>query len=327
MLVGEPCPDDEAALLELIAQPVGAPWTTACELPAGLQAGLATYGERVAIAVARAHGRVIGCGVRAVRPVWWEGRPAWLGYRTLLRCAPTVSPWRLPALLAACHAHLEAARAPDELPWDLTSILADNRPARRLLTRGLPGVPAYQELGPMVARLLPARGGTGDGRPAVAADRDALTALLMPRADEQLLPRTDLASLAGWLVQGPVGAPQACLRLTDQRGRRRARLVALPVALRRCRLLVNLLPTGFPALPAPGARLDEGFLDHVRAAPGQDGLLPGLVRHAMTCARAAGLRVVVTMCAPGGRPVAANWYAVGVPVVVHGRLDQAAASL
>ncbi len=105
-------------------------------------------------------GTVVALGSRAVKEVWWKGRPARLGYLGQLRFARGWKPGR--RTLARAYELVRGCRAPDELPFDLTSIVADNEPARRLLERGLPGLPRYTPLAELVTVVVPAR----DGRPA-----------------------------------------------------------------------------------------------------------------------------------------------------------------
>src|SRR5262249_51927705 len=59
-------------------------------------------------------------------------------------------------LLARGYALLAAQRGPGEEPFDLTSILADNAPALRLLGAGVPGLPTYRLLARFVTVVIPA---------------------------------------------------------------------------------------------------------------------------------------------------------------------------
>ena len=82
-----------------------------------------------------------------------NGEPRRLGYLTQLRVDRAIR--GRPRLLAAGYALLAGLRAPGEEPFDITSIVADNRVARRLLNAGLPGLPRYRELAPFVTLVLP----------------------------------------------------------------------------------------------------------------------------------------------------------------------------
>ncbi len=115
----------------------------------------AVEGERhhTVVARERASGRILGMGSRAVRDVWIDGERARMGYLTQLRLAPEIAAGR--RLLAAGFQSCNRHRRQDELPFDLTSIVADNVPARRLLERGLPGFPRYRRLCRLVTLTIP----------------------------------------------------------------------------------------------------------------------------------------------------------------------------
>ena len=61
---------------------------------------------------------------------------------------------RVHALGAGYHA-MDRTRLADELPYDLTSIVSDNHTARRLLERGLPGLPRYLPVGEVIRTWAP----------------------------------------------------------------------------------------------------------------------------------------------------------------------------
>ena len=114
----------------------------------------AVEGERHATVVARdpATGRVVGMGSRSVLPAYVGGAPCRLGYLSQLRL-DRAHRGRLRAV-ASGYELLRATRRPDEAPFDVTTIVADNRPARRLLEARLPELPAYREVAPFVTLVL-----------------------------------------------------------------------------------------------------------------------------------------------------------------------------
>jgi hypothetical protein len=111
-------------------------------------------------------GRVLGMGSRSVRQLWVNGRPLRVGYLSQLRVAQAQVP-RGGHLVRAGFRLLANTRAADEAPFDLTTIVVDNTPARRLLEAGKPGLPRYRPVEPFVTMLLPvrARGGRRGERP------------------------------------------------------------------------------------------------------------------------------------------------------------------
>ncbi len=134
----------------------------------------AVAGEPHATIVARRRdGSLCGMGSRAVADAFVDGRPCRLGYLSQLRLDRGERRRAgLLRLLAGGYEQLRERREAGEAPFDITTIVADNLAARRLLTAGLPGLPAYVELEPFVTLVLPAAGrrswgfGRGSGAPA-----------------------------------------------------------------------------------------------------------------------------------------------------------------
>ena len=87
---------------------------------------------------------MVGLASRAVRRAWLGGEPRLIGYLAQLRRVPSLKGGR--RLLRDGFDACAATRQDDELPVDLTSIVAGNDEARRLLERGLPGLPTYRRL-------------------------------------------------------------------------------------------------------------------------------------------------------------------------------------
>jgi hypothetical protein len=85
--------------------------------------------------------------------VYLDGAPARVGYLGQLRVDPA---WRgRRALMRSGYAAVRELRRADEATFDLTAIVMDNAPARRLLEAGLPELPAYRPLHPIVTCVLP----------------------------------------------------------------------------------------------------------------------------------------------------------------------------
>lgn len=103
----------------------------------------------------RETGRLVGMGSRSVRECFVNGRRRLLPYLGTLRVSRS---WRgHRRYLAAAYDLCDGMRTPDEEPYCLTSIVADNRPARRLLGAGLPGFPVYRELETFITLAVPAK--------------------------------------------------------------------------------------------------------------------------------------------------------------------------
>ncbi|HVT57026.1 MAG TPA: hypothetical protein VHR45_01385 [Thermoanaerobaculia bacterium] len=256
----------------------------------------AVEGEPHATIVARRRdGSLCGMGSRTVTDAFVNGRPSRLGYLSQLRLD-----WEerrragLLRLLAGGYEKLRGLRAAGEAPFDLTSVVADNRAARRLLGAGLPGLPAYVELEPFVTLVLspPRRGRTWrpEALPAgVTAVRGApeimakvAACLERSRRRYQFAPRFTTAQLVSPVrsrglaprdfhlaVRG--GQVIGCLALWDQSGFKQVvvrgygrRLTLLRPALNRLSPLI-----GRPRLPAAGELLPHAYVSHV-AVDGDD---------------------------------------------------------
>jgi hypothetical protein len=233
-----------------------------------------------------ATGRVVGMGTRAVMDVFLNGAPARVGYLSQLRVEPAYRGRRL--LLARGYATLAALRSADEEPFDLTSIVADNRPALRLLGAGVPGLPTYRPLERFVTLVIPTwrifsrrrRGPAAPGRPehleeiAACVSRNA--------ARHQLARRWSAADLASpdrspGLAAGDFrlvfqnGTLAGCAALWDQRAFKQVVVRGYSAGLGRWRPWINRggRLVGAPLLPDPGTPLPHSYLAHV-AVDGDD---------------------------------------------------------
>jgi len=262
-----------------------------------------------------ATGRILGLAQRSVSRVWLDGRPRLLGYLTLLRCAPEL---RITAeLLRAGFAACESTRREDELSFDLTSILEENVRARRLLERGLPGLPVYRRLcrfvtltldvGSALRRCGGHRASELEIRRACAGDARALAGFL---ADAQARhPLSDVWTEQDLLVEGRrwnlapedfhlalrAGVIAGCLALWDQRPFKQTVVRGYSPGLALARTFFNPVAgvLGRARLPSAGTVLPMAFLSHLALQPEEPELLVELVRAALLSARSRRIRYVV----------------------------------
>lgn len=255
-------------------------------------------------------GAVVGMGSRSVWNAFVNGEPRRLGYLSQLRVDRAFRGRR--RLLAAGYALLRDLRGPDETPFDITSIIADNRVALRLLGAGVPGLPRYRELGAFVTLILPtprprrsSRGilverGTrermGEIAACLARNRRRYQAapffsekeLLSPARSRGLQPESFHLTVSAGTITG-------CLAVWDQSGFKQAVVRGYAPSLNRWRPWINrlspLLRT--PRLPDPGSPLPHAYISHV-AVDGDD-LRPfqALIEAACTEAQAAGYAYLV----------------------------------
>jgi hypothetical protein len=310
-------PDDDAELRRLLREnPMDGRIAVALEREPSFFAARAIEGDRHDTIVASLpSGRVVAMGDRSVRRVFLDGQVARLGYLSQLRVDRG---WRgrrrvLVEGFAAARAAW-AARDPDELPFDLTSIMLDNRPARRLLARGLPGLPRYREYAAFTTLLLPVRGSVRRRRlPGIDNDRATedhldriVECLARNNRRHQLAPawtaddlrcarRTRGLRLSDFLVAVAGSRVVGCLALWDQRRFKQAVVRRYGPALRRWRRPWNAIAPllGAVELPEEGKPMASAFLSHVAVDGDDPQVLLSLIDHARRDARALG---VTSLC-------------------------------
>ena len=311
-------PADDPGIRRLLReQPLGGQVKISLEREPAFEYAAAIEGEPHHAVVARglAANEIVALGSRAVRPVWVNGEPARMGYLGLLRRAPALE-GRL-QLLAAGFAELAKTRRPDEFPYDLTSIIADNRAARRLLEYGLPGLPAYRPLCEYTALMIPVRKrarrspvrvqqAAADLLPAIVdcLQRNLRRYQFAPvwsQADLESPERTRGLRPEDFLVVLEGDQVVACLARWDQRGFKQTVLRGYAPRLARWRPVVNagLRLMGKPLLPEPGQALNFAYLSHVAVDDDRADLLIDLVRAARCDAARAGLDSLVIGMAAG----------------------------
>jgi len=262
------------------------------------------------------NGGIVAMGARLVHSARLAGAPVRIGYLGHLRVAPGR---RLPrgALREGWGCLLDQRRS-EELPFDLTSIARDNLAARRLLERGLPGIPRYHPIAEYEVLAFPTGGrrratDRGRGRPpdgvrveeADPGDWARVRGLFHSRTGTAALvlcPRhDDVPSLA----EIPDEEGEATVRLAAREGGevvagcavvdpspwRQYVVQGYGGALRWARPLANLAlwARGGARLPAPGGRIRAGFLTGLACRPGREGALRALLAEASRRARERGM--------------------------------------
>ena len=187
-----------------------------------------------------------------------------------------------------------------------TSIAADNDRARRLLERGLPGLPRYTPLAEFVTVLLPVpTGGCRSCTPAhVATGGGEWTAVVSQLAGhnhrEQLAPNWSAAELSSLARHGlaaadvcsvNVAGETAFAALWDQRGFKQTIVRGYRRALRLARPLLNAAARllGRPGLPRVGEPLAHAFVSQLSVTPENSAALRALVAELFVRAGARGV--------------------------------------
>ena len=298
-------PADEADLRALLrAQPLPGWISLAFTREPDYFAAAPLEGERHAVIIARDRdtGALAGMFSRGVRPVYLNGEARWLPYLGQLRVAPAYRGGyhRLRHGFTLARQWL---RAPDELPFELTSILADNRAARRLLTAGLPGMPRYAYLGEMVTLALTARRHRVPGNLETASPADLPSiaeCLCRNHRRYQLAPLWQRAQLSGsgvypapedFVVMRQGGRVAACAAIWDQRRVKQTLVCSYRRPVGLLRPLLNLAGPllGLPRLPAEGMALRQAFVSHLAVDEDDPDALAALLRGLLAKAAARGL--------------------------------------
>lgn len=252
-------------------------------------------------------GGIVGMGSRSVWNAFVNGEPVRLGYLSQLRVDRAFRGRK--RLLVAGYGLLRSFRGPDELPFDLTSIIADNEVARRLLGAGLPGLPLYREIEGFTTLVVPATSrprkvsgierGARERLPGIAAclernrrrhqfaPRFSVEDLLSTERSRGLAPEDFFVAISGDEVVG-------CLALWDQSGFKQVVVRGYAPRLARWRPLLNQLNRlspilGTPHLPEPGQILPHAYLSHVAVDGDDPGIFQALVEMAYAEARGRGL--------------------------------------
>jgi hypothetical protein len=203
-------------------------------------------------------------------------------------------------------------RSEDELHWDITSILADNRPARRILCAGLPGLPKYRHacgFNTLVYRTGGSYGpdagiengeGVGLGPIADCLIRNYRRYQCAPVWDESALTSAGLGA-EDFLVLREGERVGACVAIWDQRKSRQTVVRGYRAPLGLLRPLVNLTAplAGLPVLPPSGQPLAQAFLSHLSCDGDDPGAMARLLRAALAEARRRGLGQLLLGLADG----------------------------
>jgi hypothetical protein len=307
LIVDLATPEDDPEIRRLLREnPMDGEIRVSLEREPNAALAAAVEGDRHATVVARdpATDRIVGMGTRAVWNAFVNGEPRRLGYLSQLRIDRSVRGRR--HLLAAGYKVLGALRKPDETPFDLTSIIADNDTARRLLGRGLPGLPTYRELSGFVTLVLPVvrpgrkktpvriEPGQPERMPEIAGclERNRRRYQMAPFfSAEELQSAERSRGLAPHDFRLALRKDQivGCLALWDQGGFKQVVVRGYAPGLARWRPWINRLPRslGIPRLPDPGEPLPHATISHVAVDQDDPEIFQALLEsaYAEACAR------------------------------------------
>jgi hypothetical protein len=110
--------------------------------------------SQVMICKDRTKDQVVGMGSRSIRSVYIDGKPAKVGYLSMLRGVPEA---RGNIALARGYRYLNTLHTDGAVPYYFTTILDDNTDAKNLLTSARGGLPVYKPLARLITYLIPLR--------------------------------------------------------------------------------------------------------------------------------------------------------------------------
>lgn len=249
-------------------------------------------------------GQVAGFGGRFEMDAYINGDVARLGYFGELRVLPRRRK-SLGHVMVGAFGAMRKLHEQGSTPFYFTTIISDNRPARRLLEAGVRGMPTYQPFDRLLTFVIPTRKNRkkGSGKHSVLSGnkfsmRAIADHLQAHGQNHQLHPfwsKENLESnercrglaLRDFLVVEQGGNIEGLLALWDQRDFKQSVVRGYAPGLSRMRPLFNVMAPifGQPVLPPPGTRLENAFLSHVAVPHDREALLADLVADA--CVRAA----------------------------------------
>ncbi len=303
ILVEKAAPEDDPELRRLLRDnPMEGEIRVSLEREPNAFLAAGVEGEPHRTIVARGSDGIVGMGSRAVWNAFVNGEPCRFGYLSQLRVDRTHRGRK--RLLKAGYDLLRSFRGPDEKPFDLTSIVADNEVARRLLGAGVPGLPKYREIEEWSTLVIPTtsrprrvagmrieRGNRGLLAGVARclernrcryqfASRFSAADLRSPERSRGLEPEDFFLAVGGGEVVG-------CVALWDQSGFKQVVVRGYSPRLARWRPWINRFSPlmGMPRLPEPGQRLPHAYLSHLAVNEDDPEIFQALVEAAYAEAR------------------------------------------
>lgn len=245
-------------------------------------------------------GRLMGMGDRAIRPMWVNGALRDVGYFSGLRTREQDRRGLAMARFVQQGFRYYRGLHSDGLTqFYLISIIADNTPARRLLTAGLDGLPNLKEYTRMSTfAIRPSRPKPSLALPAglklERASRERLPALIdclnrngarrqfSPYWAEQTLfsALTPGLSVDDFFLALDGEHVAGCLALWDQNACKQTVVRGYGGSMARFRHLINTFAplAGWPSLPEPGTRLNQAYACFAAVDDHEPGVFAALLR-------------------------------------------------
>ncbi|MCP4073459.1 MAG: hypothetical protein GY742_17230 [Hyphomicrobiales bacterium] len=258
-------------------------------------------------------GKAIGFFSRQTRTVFIEGREKQIGYLGQLRFDPSFRhPFQI--MRAGWAFWREHLISQTEVPFDLTSILSDNLPARRLLEAGVSGLPVYSPIADYSTLAIRSGGQTMSkvGNGVVVGNKEQLPEIVdfirqnyaekqfapaIPDAEFYALITNRILQAEDFLVLREGGEIIATLAIWDQRHHKQTVVAGYSHLARMARPVLNIFAPmiGIPTLPSVGTGLNQAYLAFISAAPEYgDRSLRSLISAARNHATRRGIDILMT---------------------------------
>lgn len=153
-LAGETEDEELRALLRRIAMPGNITLSFQREPSFLLAEQAGSVASQVMVCRDRTKDQLVGMGSRSIRRVYIDGKPALVGYLSMLRGVPEA---RGNIALARGYRYLHTLHTDGAVPYYFTTILDDNIEAKNLLTSARGGLPVYKPLAQLLTYLIPLR--------------------------------------------------------------------------------------------------------------------------------------------------------------------------
>ncbi len=263
------------------------------------------------LAFANERQQLVASGARFEIDAFVNGISQRIGYFAELRADGGLKQRR--TLLLESYRTMRGYHESGNVSFYLTTIIADNFAARRLLEAGLCDMPTYQPLETMVTFTIPTKSAARRGRLARQVDAgteeqlDEIVELLAHSGpDYQFQPVWSESTLRSksrcrdlspqdFYLCSEGDRLKGCLALWDQRAFKQTVIRGYARRLRTVRPVFNVVAPLLrrPRLPAPGACLESAFLSHAAVAPDDPDTLVALIRQACCHAFERGLDYVM----------------------------------
>lgn len=240
------------------------------------------FGE-VYPALARDGDTLVGMCQLTVQTGWVNGEEAQMGYLSSLRIVPKYRNHL--KVLQAGFSYLRQLPTPDHC---YTSIAENNLLARRLLERGVEGLPLYRHLSNMTTLAINKSRGKNHGLWKLVPPEDytdVIRFFAQEAESRQLAPALNLKAMqqVGITVLGSYqnGQLVACAMLWDQRAFKQVVVANYSGKMKMLRPVYNAFAgmTRRPQMPAIGDVIPQSFLSFLACT--DDRLIPDLIEEAM----------------------------------------------